>query len=136
MRKFLIRANSLKSFESQHHQKGRFEKESTMLTERQKNLLEKWLKEGEIRSSNEAWIRLSKIKNMRKVSFNIVNNYIKSLGQWKNPALRTVLSFSNKEKRLNHCRKYLCRTFRNVLFTDESVFQLNANTLKYINFIS
>jgi len=130
MRKFLLRTNTTKSFESQHEKKGRFPKGSTTLTDRQKGLLEKWLREGDIRSSHEGWIRLSNIRNMRKVSFNVVNNYVKSLGQWRNPILRTVLSFANKEKRLNHCRKFLNRTFRNVLFTDESVFQLNQNTLK------
>jgi len=90
MRKFLIRANTTKSFQPQHESKGRFPKGTTILTDRQKELLEKWLREGVIKSSHEGWVRLSNLKNMRKVCFNVVNDYVKTLGQWKNPTLRTV----------------------------------------------
>ena len=53
MRKFLIRANTTKSFEPKYEHKGRFSKGTTTLTDRQKELLEKWLREGDIRSSHE-----------------------------------------------------------------------------------
>jgi len=128
--KFLKKSKAKKLFEPLHENKGRYEKDSTILSERQKNLLEKWLRNGEARSSHEAWIRLCKMKNTKKVCFNVVNNYIKTLGQWRNPLLKTVLSASNKEKRLSHCQKQINVNFKNILFTDESLFQLNANTLK------
>ena len=86
--------------------KADLKKESTVLDNEQKSLLEKWLKSREAKSSHETWIRLCNVKNTKKVYFNAVNNYIKSLGQWKNsvqwknPLLETVLSAANKGEKI------------------------------------
>ena len=53
--------------------------------------------------------------------------YLKRLGAFKKPCLNVDASETNKGKRLKYCLKYKNFNFKRVLFSDESLFQLNAN---------
>lgn len=134
VKKFISKSSSRNSFSPKHNDKGRWKKGSTRLNESQKRILKRWLDNGEVKSSREAWIRLSKVKNLPRVSYGTVNSYLKTLGAFVQPSLKSEVSESNKAKRLKYCKKYERFNFRKVLFTDESSFQLNANTFRVFQF--
>lgn len=123
-----------KILEPQHKRKGRYEKKGTKLTKRQKELIEGWLRSDEVHSSHQAWQRISNVKNTPKVCYNVVNSYIKTLGHWMNPRLKTVISAKNKELRVKYCRKYRNLDLSRVLFSDECSIELNLNTVKSFAF--
>jgi transposase len=126
---FLRRALNFKDFTPRHNLKGRWHKGGTKLDERHKKYINQWLKEENVHSVRQIWRRLNAKKNLKRISFNPVNNYIKTLGVFVRPTLKPIVS-ENKIKRVEYCQAYQTFNFKNVLFTDESSFQLNANTLK------
>jgi transposase len=127
---FLKRAITFKEFTTKHHLKGRWRKGDTKLDSRHKKFINKWLQEDTVNSSRQIWRRLNNTKNLKKISYNPVNKYIKTLGGFVKPTMKPVVSQKNKEKRVEYCRQYRNFNMKNVLFTDESSFQLNSNTLK------
>lgn len=127
---FLRRALKFNDFTPRHKLKGRWPKGGSKLNERHKSCINKWLEEGKFNSSRQIWRKLNSMMNMKRISYNPINNYIKTLGGFVRPTLKPTISEKNKEKRLSYCRKHSNFNFKNVLFTDESIFQLNANTLK------
>lgn len=130
IREFLNKSQIKRTMEPQHKLKGRYAKGYTKLTDRQKKLITRWLNNEEITSSQDAYLRLQRIKNAPRVCYNTVRVFLSSLGKWRLPRLKTILSAANRKKRLDHCKEFLNFDFKKVLFTDESCFQLNANTLK------
>lgn len=131
---FLKKVNTVGTFEPLHSNKGRFRKGEVKLNIRQKDLLRKWLKEEEMRSSRQCFIRLNKVKNLPRSSYKSVHTFINSLGGFVRPKLKSVVSEQNKKKRLAYCQQYHNFNFHKVLFSDESSFQLNANNLKAFRF--
>lgn len=127
---FLMKASTDKTFEPQHKNKGRYRKNSTKLTLKQQKLIKGWLEDGKTTSSRQCWLRLCNIRNTPQVSYNTVIKYVKKLGQFLIPKLKSVLSNKNKELRFQHCQKYLNKNLDDVLWTDESTFILNQNTQK------
>lgn len=130
VRRLLFKAKNECILDSNHKGKGRWKKGETKLNLKQKMFIQKWLSSGEVNSSKQAWSRLTRIKNLPRVSLSCVNSYIKTLGAFVKPTLKTEVSQKNRIKRLNYCETHKDFDFRNVLFTDESSFQLNSNTIK------
>jgi len=79
-------------------------------------------------NSAEAWRMLSKVRNTRNVGYNTVIKDVKTLGKWVIPNLKTIISTKNKQKRIEHCEKYLGFDFLRVMFTDETSFEINRNS--------
>lgn len=131
----LQKAQSHKSLDNQHSKKGRFVKGSSKLTEHHKKFILQWITHGKHRSSNEIWLHLTSIKTLQWVCYDVVNNYLKSLGKWVRPRLKTVIS----QKNLIHRRDYCIENInsienQDILFTDESLFELNRTTAKVFKF--
>jgi len=63
-----------------------------------------------------------------------VKNYLGKLGMFVKPRFKTQLSENNRQKRVQYCERFGNFSFKKVLFTDESSFQLNTNTLKVFQF--
>ena len=131
---FLEKTKTTGNFADQNCKKGRWPKGSIKLNERQKRLLRSWLKDGKLQSARQCYIRLNKIKNLPYASYKSVNSYLKTIGGFVRPKLKSLVSPANKSKRLNYCNDYKDFNFHKVLFTDESSFQLNANNLKMFRF--
>lgn len=131
---FLKKPNPKTKFAPNHAAKGRWSKGRTKLTLRHKNLLKKWLENGTMHSARQCWIRLNKVKNLSRVSYLPVSNYLKTLGSFVRPKLKTLVSPGNRVKRLQYCAEYEEFNFRKVLFTDESSFQLNSNNVRAFKF--
>ena len=73
---------------------------------------------------------------MKKVSYNVVNNYIKTLGRWVVPKLKTAISRKNLEHRKSYCEENIDHILgQDVLFMDESLFELNRNKAKVFQFL-
>lgn len=89
---------------------------------------------GIIHSAHQAWQRLCNVKNTPKVSRQTVTAYLKTIGEFKIPKLKTVLSAKNKTARINYCQAYKDFDFSNTLFTDECRVELNLNTVKVFAF--
>jgi len=132
--KFIEKVNSQGSFEHSHKRKGRWRRNCGKLNSRQKNILQEWLKQGKVKSSREAWLRITQVKNLPCVSYNTVNSYFKSIGGFVKPLLKTEVSSTNLHKRIKYCTKYRNFNFRKVLFSDESMFQINANNFRAFKF--
>lgn len=130
VRAFISSAKNRKSFLPNHENKGRFRRGTTMLNERQKRLLTEWAREGKITSAREGWLRLLKLKNLPKVSYSTVNRFLNMIGSFVKPKLQTIISPINVDKRLCYIKKYRNFNFKQVLFSDESSFQLNGNTIR------
>jgi len=78
-------------------------------------------------SVRQCVIRLNKVRNLPYASYKSVNTYIKSLGGFVRPKLKSIISEKNKTKRLAFCENRKEFNFKKVLFTDESCFQMNSN---------
>lgn len=130
VKSFLSKINSPNPFTPQHDQKGRWKTGGTKLAERHKAFINRWAKEQTLKSAREAHQRLNRIQNLSPISYNPVRNYMKSLGEFKKPSLKVEVSPINKGKRLKYCFKHQNFNFQRVLFSDESIFQLNANNAK------
>ena len=100
------------------------------LDERHKELLRGYVERGEVNSAHQAWQRLSGVANVKKVGYKVVNEYLKTLGTFVVPLLKTKISTENMKKRVEYAKEYLEFDFSRTLFTDESRFELNTNTLK------
>lgn len=122
------------SFQGSHNKKGRWKKGGSKLQNRHKQLLRKWVEKNEVTSVRSAWLRLNKVRNLKKVSYHPVQNYLKTLGSFVKPTLKSDVSDENKRLRLRYCQKFRNYSFKKVLFTDESVFQLNSNNTKVFHF--
>ena len=127
---FLNNATSKQTLMPRHSEKGRWKKGDTKLTERHKNLLKSWLQAGTMNSVRQCWLKLNKVKSVSKVSYHPVRKFLKSLGSFVRPKLKTVVSPANRTKRLNYCNEKKDFNFRKVLFSDESSFQLNTNNIR------
>jgi transposase len=134
IKNFLDNAATSKSFAPRHSSKGRWTKGSTKLTERHKNLLQKWLQDRTMHSARQCWIRINKVKTLPSISYHPVNNYLKTIGSFVRPKLKSVVSPANRIKRLEYCNEYKDFNFGKVMFTDESSFQLNSNNLRAFRF--
>jgi len=124
-----------RSFENQHSNKGRFAKGTSKLNDEHIRFILKWLEEGTHNSSNEIFLHLQSIKKLKKVGYDCVNNYIANLGKWVIPQLKTQISQQNLIKRRAYCvlnREVI--SAQDILFTDESMFELNRNTRKVLKF--
>jgi len=62
------------TFSENHSSKGRWKKGQTKLENVHKKFLLRWLENNEITSVRKAWLRLSSIKNIKRVSYNPVKN--------------------------------------------------------------
>ena len=78
----------------------------------------------------QIWNKLNSIKNLSRISYGPVDKYVKSLGKFVKPTPKPIVSEKNKQKRIAYCHSFRDFNFHKVLFSDESSFQLNANTLK------
>jgi len=131
---FIESVNSTGSFSGSHKKKGRWRKGEGKLQDAHKRLLRKWIEAQEVSSVRSAWLRLCKVRRLRKVSYNPVKTYISTLGGFIKPCLKSEVSDVNKRLRLKYCRRFLNYSFNKVLFTDESIFQLNSNNTKLFHF--
>lgn len=131
---FIKRVNYTGTFEPQNSKKGRWKKGEVKLNERQKTLLKRWLEKNEVRSVRQCTTRLNTIRNLPYASYKSVNTYLKRIGGFVRPKLKSIVSATNKEKRIEFCTKFKDFNFRRVIFTDESSFQLNANNQKSFRF--
>ena len=129
---FMINANSNSNdvFIPKNKKKGRWVKGGTKLTNRHKEFINTWIKAGNVKSARQVHLRLNTIQNLSPISYNPVRIYMKSLGEFKKASLEIDISQINKTKRLKYCVKYQNFNFRKVLFSDESLFQLNGNNEK------
>lgn len=130
VRSFLQKVETNKAFDNQNSKKGPYKRGETKLTGRQQELLQRWIDDEEVGSSHQAWLRLSNIKNEPQVSYNTVNTYLKSIGDWKLPTKKIVIRPINLTKRVDYCKKHKDFDFKRVIFTDESQFTVNYCTLK------
>lgn len=131
---FLTNVATQKTFAPRHYAKGRWKKNDTKLTERHKNLLKKWLRSGMMRSARQCWSRLNKVRSLIKVSYHPVNSYLKTVGSFVRPKLKTRVSPANRAKRLDYCRNYKDFNFHKVIFTDEFSFQIHSNNIRAFRF--
>ena len=77
--------------------------------------------------SGEAIAKLIFEKYQIPISKSYVNCYRRQIGFRYGPQIKTFpLTQAQKEKRLEFAKKYAENTFENVLFTDESYFELNG----------
>ena len=133
--KLLEKAHSTRSLDNQHKQKGRFPKGGSKLEDGHKKYILQWLEEGKHNSTNQIYLHLNSIMNLKRVGYDSVNNYVKSLGRWVKPRVKTVISEKNLMKRLEYCQDQMdVIVNQDVLFTDESLFELNRNTTKVFKF--
>ena len=130
VRKLLFKAKTINTIESNHKSKGRWAKGDTKLNKKQKEFIERWLLSGEVGSAKQAWIRTNKIKNLPRVGLSCVNAFVKTKGSFVKPNLKSEVSEKNQTKRIQFCQSHSNFNFRNVLFTDESSFELNSNSIK------
>ena len=131
---FLDKVKTTNTFQPKNQNKGRFKKGSVNLNQRQKDLLQKWLKNDEIHSVRQCTFRLNSIRNFPKTSYKSVNNYLKTLGGFVRPKLKSLISAKNKKLRVEYCTKYRDFNFNKAIFTDESSFQMNSNNLRSFRF--
>jgi len=128
---FLKSANdSANAFTSKNNKKGRWAKGTTKLDKRHKEFLARWIESGVLVSARDAYLRLNRIKSLKPISYNPVRNYLRTLGQFVHAGLKCGVSDKNKCARLKYCLKYQNFNFRKVLFSDESIFQLNTQYQK------
>ena len=81
---------------------GRYKQGQVKLNQRQKDLLQKWLNNNEIHSTRQCTIRLNNIRNLPKTSYKSVSNYLKTLGAFVRPKLKSIISEKkNKKKKTN-----------------------------------
>jgi len=113
-----------------HFAKGRWKKGETKLTERHKKLLRSWFQAGTMHSVRQCWIKLNKVKSISRVSYHPVRRYLKTIGSFVRPKLKTLVLPTNRIKRLTYCEEKKEFNFRKVMFTDESSFQLNSNNIR------
>jgi hypothetical protein len=133
--KFLKRAESNKSTDNRDENKGRYKKGITILTERHKRLIEEYLEEDPQSSSMAIWQKLSRVVTLMRISYDVVNNYIKTLGSWVKPRMKSEISINNHGKRLQYCQENINTIIgEEVLYTNESTFMLNRNTIKVFKF--
>ena len=59
-----------------------------------------------------------------------ISNYLSELGKYKLPQKVPILSLKNRAKRVEYAKFHLKDNFTNVIFSDESRFQVCANTRK------
>lgn len=127
---FLKDSDSPDVFVPKHKKKGRWSRNSGKINERHKHYLTKWVNNGSITSARDAYFRLNSIKKLVPVSYHPVRLFLKSVGDFVKPQLKSQISEVNREKRLKYCLGHKNFNFRRVLFTDESIFQLNSNNQK------
>jgi len=127
---FLKDRDSPEVFSPKHSRKGRWRKNSGKLNEMHKYYLRKWMNDGSLKSARNAYFRLNSIKKLTPVSYNPIRLFLKDMGDFVKPTFKSELSEVNREKRVKYCLKYRNFNFRKVLFTDESMFQLNSNNQK------
>jgi len=133
--KLLQKAQEKKTLDNQHSGKGRYPKGGSKLNDHHKKFILQWLEEGKHKSSNEIYIHLNSIKNLKRVGYKTVNNYVLKLGKWVLPRVKTVISTKNLLKRKAYCEAQIKNIAQeNVLFTDESMFELNRNTKRVFKF--
>jgi len=124
---FLKSANdSANAFTPKNNQKGRWVKGTTKLDKRHKEFLSHWIESGVLVSARDAYLRLNRIKSFKPISYNPVWNYLGTLGQFVHAGLKCDVSDKNKCAWLKYCLKYQSFNFWKVLFSDESIFQLNT----------
>ena len=129
------KARKKDTLENKHPTKGRYARGSSKLTDAHKKFILKWSEVGAHNSSQEVWIHLTSIKNLRRISYDTVNRYLKTLGSWVKPRLDTVISQDNLIKRKWYCEANRDTiTTEDVLFTDESLFELNRVTVRMFKF--
>ena len=135
VKKIVSKAKTKKTLDNQHSTKGRYPKGSSVLTERHKTFLLDWINEGKYSSTNEMWLHLCDIKTLKHVSYDTVNRYIKSIGKWVKPKLKRVNSQKNFIKRRNYClAEKNVILHQDILYTDETMFELNRNTTRVFKF--
>ena len=131
----ISKATKKDTLDNQHASKGRYVKGSSKITDAHKKFIFQWIEEGKVHSSHQIYIHLIGVKKLSTVGYDCVNNYLKSLGKWVKPRLKTVITEQNIIKRRNYClvnREVILD--QNVLFTDETMFELNRNTTKVFKF--
>jgi len=94
----LFKAKNEQILDSNHKRKGRWQKGDTKLNLKQKTFIQKWLSSGEVSSAKQVWARLIRIKNLPRISLSCVNSYIKTLGAFVKPTLKTEVSQKTKQK--------------------------------------
>lgn len=122
--------DSTQAFSPKNNKKGRWVKGSSKLDKRHKEFLARWIDSGVLVSARDAYLRLNSIKSLKPISYNPVRKYLQSLGQFVKAALKSDVSEKNKSARLKYCRKYQNFNFQKVLFSDETIFQLNTQYQK------
>jgi len=90
--KVVKKAKAKRSLDNQHCDKGRYAKGSAKHTNEHKRFMLQWIEEGKYHSSHEVWVHLSSIKKLKDVGYDGVNNYLKSIGKWVKPRLKTLIS--------------------------------------------
>ncbi|HRP37444.1 MAG TPA: IS630 family transposase [Candidatus Dojkabacteria bacterium] len=130
VRRLIFTSTQTNTLEPNNKAKGRWPKGETKLNTRHKEFLKRWLSSKEVNSAKQAWIRLSSIRNLSRVSLSTVTRFIHQLGAFVKPKLRSKVSVKNKKARVKYIKDFRWFDFRKVLFPDESIFQLNSNNIK------
>ena len=100
------------------------------LDNKDKKVIEKSLVKNP-KASLDNLVDIVALKNGKSVS---LNRYQHTIGSFNVPVMENLLSARNIQKRLEFCLKYQEDAFSNVIFTDESSFELNRNSQKVFVF--
>lgn len=88
------------------------------------------LLEGDPSLSQKRIARIIKSKFKKTIHRTSISKYLKSHGSYKKAVVKPLLSQQNVAKRKTYCEKYHRQSLKDVIFCDESSFQLFRNTLK------
>jgi len=75
-----------------------------------------------------------KLRGVKRVSKTAVAKYLKRKGSKYLPHNEAILSYANKQKRLTFAHEYLNGNLSNIIFSDESKFDLNRNKRRFYKF--
>jgi transposase len=129
--RLITKALKFDTLENLDGNKGRYRKGSTVLTQRHTKMIDKCLTEENFHDSKAIWRYLISHVNLKRVSYTTVRNYVNTKGSWVVPRLVTEISLKNLIHRRDYCiAERTSIDDKDILFTDESSFQLNRNKIK------
>ena len=104
-----------------------------MVNETAKNIIKTELTNNPNLNQTEIAQSLKDSMNL-EVHRSTISRFLKDEGVYKNPISRPIISLKNKEKRLDYSKFHSNDIFPNIIFLDESYFELNRKTKKMFVF--
>ncbi|KAL4501529.1 hypothetical protein ABPG72_018580 [Tetrahymena utriculariae] len=104
-------------------------KRPSALTEEAKQMIEETLAQNNRTTIKELQTMISEECGLN-ISKSTINNYEKEIGEFKYPQIVPILSEKNQQLRLEYCIDHQYDKFTNVIFSDESSFQVFRQTKK------